>query len=210
VTVCAPGGFNWRVALAAALVVVCASCRRSPTAPTKAAYDPTAAGEQAIEMFDKNGDELLDDDELRRCPGLAEGKSRADANGDGRLSAQEIAARVQYWLDSRRRVVAAFFEFTMRGQPLAGVDVVLEPESFLAQWIPNARATTNRFGQASPANPGISGAVQMGYYRVKISDQSGGKRRIPERYDEETELGVEITDDRPEEDRTIRFDLRSR
>src|SRR5262249_10296509 len=52
------------------------------------------AGKQAVAKYDKNGDGLLDAEELDRCPALKGSLKLIDKNGDGKLAAGEITDRI--------------------------------------------------------------------------------------------------------------------
>ena len=82
----------------------------------KARIDAEAASAKALELFDKNSDGFLDDKEILLAPGLAEGKSRADTDSDGKLSVEEISARLQAWNDSKERIVCPELEVRFNGR----------------------------------------------------------------------------------------------
>jgi hypothetical protein len=83
-----------------------------------------------------------------------------------------------------------------RRQPLAGAQLVFEPEAFLGADVPAAQATTDASGSASvslaaehltdPRYPGVA----PGWYRVKSEGPA-----LPPRYDAATTLGGEIASD---------------
>lgn len=177
---------------------------------SKPKFNASDAAAQAIEMFDTNGDGSLDDQELKQSPGLAEGKKRADTNGDGRLSEDEIEQRIQHWNDSRKQFYTPTIEVSVDRRLLSGIELTLDPEPFLKEWISTARGTTDTSGQVALSNTDFPGGLFMGYYKVTASLKEGTMERLPARYNTKTELGIEITDDRPEIDLTIRFPLKSR
>ena len=49
--------------------------------------------------------------------------------------------------------------------------------------------------------------IYLGFYRVRISKQVDGKETVPARYNTESELGYEATDDIPEVNNVIQFHL---
>jgi hypothetical protein len=98
----------------------------------------------------------------------------------------------------------AHVHVTLDGQPLAGAQVLFEPEAFLGDEIKKATGTTNQFGDVAPviakedrANPTLPGGVHFGLYKVRISKQAGGKETIPARYNSETTIGQEVSYDDP-------------
>lgn len=192
------------------VIALSVSCRRNSIESSKPKIDAQAAAAQAIEMFDNNGDDTLDDQELKQCPGLAEGKNRADTNGDGRLTKDEITQRIEFWNDSRKLLCAPTFEVSINRLFFPDIEVVLEPEPFLKKWLSEARDKTDSTGRVLLSNTDLPNGLFMGYYRVTASLPAGPRQQLPARYNEKTELGIEITDDRPETDMIIRFPLKSR
>ena len=65
------------------------------------AYLPDVAARQALAEYDKNGDGYLDLKELEQCPALRSSLEYLDTNGDRRLNADEIAARVRMYQASQ-------------------------------------------------------------------------------------------------------------
>lgn len=194
------------------VVVGLASCRGGTDHVGRPGFDPDDAGEMAIELYDKNGDGALDDEELRLAPGIADGKSRADVDGDGRVSADEIAQRVERWMNSNMIIAEAPTVVSLDGRPLADATVTFEPEPILKDWISTASGETDSVGNVVPVAEGAPApGVYLGYYRIKVSKIDDGKETIPARYNEQTELGTEITDDRPPTTSgSLQLQLRSR
>src|SRR5438309_9745763 len=67
------------------------------TPPT---YSPDQAAKLAMAEYDTNQDGYLDAKELERCPAMKNSLDSIDTNGDHRLSAEEISARVRTYADS--------------------------------------------------------------------------------------------------------------
>jgi EF hand len=153
--------------------------------------DPEAAADRALADYDKNHDGFLDARELESCPALKGGMKRLDKDGDGRLSRDEILARLQDFADSNVGLYVTTVKVHLDGKPLAGADVTLEPEPFMCGAIKAAQGTTNDAGHAIPrTQPDVPGC-QFGFYRVRISKKdSSGKELIPVRY--ESSLGAEV------------------
>ncbi|HEX4412109.1 MAG TPA: hypothetical protein VH107_00680 [Lacipirellulaceae bacterium] len=168
------------------------------------AINPTQAGKQALEMYDKNGDGLISGSELDASPALKEALPRLDTNGDKGVSADEIAARVNAWKDEHVGLASIRCHVTLDGEPLPGAVVTFEPESFLGAEIKTASGTTNPFGDAAPVipkeqrpDPKLPGGIHLGLYKVRISKVVNGKDIIPTQYNTETTLGQEVANDDP-------------
>src|SRR6187397_2523524 len=57
--------------------------------------DPVVASKAAMEQYDKNGDGLLDETELKTCPALLRALHAYDESKDKKLSADEIGAQIK-------------------------------------------------------------------------------------------------------------------
>lgn len=167
---------------------------------------PGDAGEQAVSKYDANGNGAIDGDELNKVPALKATLSRVDSDGDGRVSAAEINARIDAWRKSRVALARVAATVRRDGRPLRDAVVKLVPESFLGDAVKTAQGTTDGSGDAHlqiSSDPDERG-VQLGYYRVEVTKPGeDGKETIPIRYNAETELGTEITRDDPTSDRLI-------
>ena len=135
---------------------------------------------------------------------------KIDTDGDGMLTAEEIAARIQYWLDSPTVVNTCDPLITLNGRLLVGATVTFEPEKFLGPAYSVSEGTSDEYGRAyikgpDPMYPGL----QLGFYRVKISKVVNGRETIPARYNSNTELGHEETE-YVEGVGSLRFSLRGR
>jgi hypothetical protein len=167
-------------------------------------WEPEGMADAAMDRNDKNRDGLLDNEELAAAPGLqaaavAEGGS-ADLDGDGKLSRDEVRDRIAYYQETAQGMQSQGFEVRLGGRPLAGAQVEMTPEPFLAHVLESARGTTREDGWALPAVrgidvPGVAPGVQPGMYRIVVT----GPSQIPQKYtsSETTPLGMEIT--RPRE-----------
>jgi hypothetical protein len=58
------------------------------------------AGQAAIQEFDSDGDQSIDEEELARSPGLRNALSRIDKNKNKRITADEINQRIKVWHDA--------------------------------------------------------------------------------------------------------------
>jgi hypothetical protein len=186
------------------------ACQRSDV-PGKPHIDPSTAATKALELLDKNSDSFIDQQELAASPGLAEGRSRVDIDQDGRISSDELAARFAYWNQSISRIVCPELEITLNRRPVPMAQVVFLPEPFLADWLEEVQASTDEFGRCTPRISRDLPGVNMGYYRVQVTKQRGGKQLVAAQFNTQTQIGVEFCDDRPaDEHQLIRLQLSTR
>jgi hypothetical protein len=161
---------------------------------TPAHYSPDEAAKQIMADYDTNRDGFLDAKELERCPSLKHSLEFIDQNGDKRLSAEEIAARIQIYADSQVAIKATGCHVTLDGKPLQGATVTYVPEKFMG---PSLRRASGVSDQNGSVNLKVDGenlpGVQPGFYRVEISKKNAsGQESIPARYNQDTTLGTEV------------------
>lgn len=158
--------------------------------------DPEAAATDALASFDSNADGLLDANELDSSPGLNAGAKAVDTDHDGKLSAEEIAARIRQWSEGRVGLVAVNCSVSRGGRPLSGATVSFVPEKFLGPNIKPASGVSDSTGRVELAVAGVPVAAlaQCGFYRVEISQKDGDREMIPAKFNSDTKLGVEITE----------------
>ncbi len=174
------------IGLTIAAAAGCGNSRPPPLLPQSIAAD---AAQKAMEMYDANKDGFLDDEELQKAPGLAAAKKEVDADHDGKISAEEIAARIDSWRKSKVGRIVLTCLITHNGQALPGATVTLVPEKFLGNQLTPGNGVTDARGRAfisATANPpGLS----PGFYRVQVTKAD---EKIPAKYNTETTLGQEI------------------
>jgi hypothetical protein len=186
------------------LTLAITSCSRGPGRIAQPTINPSAAGRGAMDEYDTNHDGIVSGDELNSAPALKAALPRLDANGDNGVSAEEIGERVKAWKAMRTALASVRCQVTLDGRPLAGAQVVFEPEPFLGEQIKKASGTTNQLGDAAPTiadedkpDPKLPGGVHFGLYKVRISKLTNGREIIPARYNTDTILGQEVAYDDP-------------
>ncbi len=190
----------WMVLLAVWGVALLASCSSRPPRIPPPQISPDEAGMAAISAYDTDGDRVLSGGELEQCPGLRASLSRYDQDGDGSLNAEEIAARLRMWQESRMGMMPITCVVLLDGRPLDGALVRLVPEPFLGDAVKTATGTTNRRGIALVGVAqsdfdqdlgGLTGA-QPGIYRIELTHPT---QPLPAIYNTATEFGLEVAQD---------------
>ncbi len=190
--------------------VLLAGCSGRLGPPEKPSLDADAAGQAAVETYDEDGNGKLDVQELGHCPSLLLTLPRADTDGDKALTADEISARITKWFADTIMMDASPL-IMLDGKPLAGAEVVFEPEAFLGEGFKTCRGTTDESGRAAMFGPeeDHSGAY-VGIYTVRVSKMEGGEETLPARYNSDSELGLEVAADIDDLYLLLQFELRSR
>ncbi len=201
----------------AAAAATLAGCGRGPARVKQPSIDPAAAGARALEAYDTDRDGRIAGAELDATPALKSALTRLDANHDGGVSADEIAARVKAWKGMVTGLAAIRCHVTLDGKPVANATVTLTPEPFLGESVRPASGATNQYGDAAPTvaeddkpAPNLPGGVHLGLYTVSISKLANGKESIPRAYHTPSRLGVEVSYDEPGiRDNNLAFRLKS-
>lgn len=197
--------------IAASLAAGCSQV--SPPRVHPPSISASEAGVQAVEQYDTNKDEIIQQEELQHAPSLRMASKRLDLDGDGGISADEVAARIEAWQASNVGRMSASCVVLLNGRPLADAHVNFEPERFLGGDIPSSAGTSNEAGiailsvqESSDHVPG----VPCGLYLVRISKVERGKEIIPARYNTQTTLGEEVAMDAASvKSGMVRFELTS-
>jgi hypothetical protein len=172
-------------------ISVC-GCVDRPTRIQAPSWNPSGFADEVMEKLDTNGDSQINAGELAAAPGLAFGAKSIDTNSDGMLSRDELIDRFQIYVDRRVGLTSKEIRFLYKGRPLAGAEVRLVPEFFLADLLEPARGTTNEGGSVIPeiANNELRTPVmQSGYYRVEITSP---RVDLPPQFNTATTVGVEV------------------
>ena len=170
-----------------------------------------------MELYDTDGDGSIDATELEAAPALRAAMRQLDTNGNGSVDAAELAARIEAWEESKIGLAPVQCSVKLDGRPLIGAEVVYETEPYLADAIPTAIGKTNKFGRAKMSIPkdqrptaDTPPGVRFGLYKVRISVLKDGKETIPARYNSDTTLGQEISNQDPGYQSRIEYSLKSR
>ncbi len=179
--------------LACLLPWLLAGCDGAPARVPQPSLNPQSASEQALQEYDTNHDGALVGPELENCPGVKAGLPVIDLDRDNRVTAAEIAARIQAYIDDKTALMMMAGRITLNGQPLSGAQVTLVPEKFMGPAVKPAKGTTDASGYcvASIEGEELSG-VHCGIYRIQISKQANGKELVPARYNSKSILGTDV------------------
>ena len=188
---------RWIAALLGAVCGLAIGCSGRPPRVSQPAYNPQA-GADAIAAYDADNDGAIADEEFDSVPALRAALRQIDTNGDGRVTAEEIDARVQEWQSTRIAEMPVRCEVTLDGAPLDGAQVIFAPEPFLGPNVHPASGVTEPSGSAGItladehlADPRYSG-VACGWYKIKVT---AGDGILPAGYNTDTKLGCEVAID---------------
>jgi hypothetical protein len=159
------------------------------------AIDAKAAGAEAIQLFDTNKDGKLSGEELDKCPGLKAAIDKVDQSSKGEITADDIAARIKAWQDSKLARMTMSCKVLHNGQPLAGAVVKFVPEKFLGKNVKAGTGKTDKNGIAMLSVPTVGReppGMAPGFYRVEITKEG---EQIPAKYNTATILGQEVAAD---------------
>jgi Ca2+-binding EF-hand superfamily protein len=195
--------------LTASFLMILMGCQRGPSRIEPPSINASAAGSEAMEMFDTNKDGKISGAEFDKVPSLKSNLKRLDANGDGAVTADEITDRIKFWQDvlkTGRQSVHCIVKHN--GQPLADAEVKFVPEKFLGDNIKTATGKTNASGMCRLSVP-LEGkddvpGIPPGFYRVEITKPG---QNIPAKYNTATILGLDCANDNESMIRGITFDL---
>lgn len=164
--------------------------------PARPGFDPDWSAQEALKIYDANSDGSIDESEVESSPGLREAFANIDTDSDGKLTADEIKARVSYYKTAPTTIISGATRVKFKKRLVIGARVVFEPEPFLGADFKVCQGVTQENGVASVKGvddefPGI----YLGFYTVRITKDNDGKELFPAKYNEESTLGYEATDD---------------
>ena len=173
-------------------------CSSRPSAIAPPDIEPGELAAAAIKQYDKNGDAVIDNKELEAAPSIRFSLDRIDANGDNKILSEEISQFAQkHWVDTPVGIVRVQCVVNVKGRPLDGATVTLEPEAFMQGVVSSATGVTRGgtaaldVSDATRPHPNAHG-VQSGLYLVRVSKVVNGKETIPPKYNAQTVLGCEV------------------
>lgn len=156
--------------------------------------DPDETAAAAMAKYDGNGDGSLSADEIAGSPGLVVAKTRIDVDGDGQLNEQEIVDYFDLYIEAGVTLKTVEVTATLDGRPLVGATVTLIPDDIHSDATKQATAVTGSGGRCQLVSEGATyPAVQMGLYRVTVSLDDGGGEQIPAKYNTESDIGIEVS-----------------
>ena len=188
-------------------------CSSAPPALKRPNVDAGKCAEQAITAGDTSGDGRIDAEEAAKMPTLNTAFKRIDADEDQSLTADEIAKYIDKLITISPAMVSAQIEVVYQNDWLENASVTLEPAPFLADDLSPATGTTDAQGIAFMSHSaedlpyeGCPPGVRPGLYRLSITSD---KVQLAPRYNQETELGVDISKAGPTlNSRTIIIELK--
>jgi hypothetical protein len=160
--------------------------------------DADAAGQEAIKIYDTNGDGKISGAEFDTVPSLASAQAMANfkSTKEKGITGADIAARIKAWQATKvGRIGGIIVQVSRNGKPLNGAEVKFVPEKFLGnlQECTGTTGTDGSFQMIAPPTPsGDPPGVPPGYYRVEITMPDGS---IPAKYNTQTIFGEEVCPD---------------
>jgi hypothetical protein len=189
-------------------------CSGKPPRVEQPSISPGAAASEAMSLYDKNGDGVIGGEELDAVPVFKyePALKRVDSSGDGKVSEEEIKARIEAWQETKVGVMTYSCKVTYKDRRtgqlvgLEGATVTYKPEPFLGENLKMAEGKTGPGGMASINMPDSDlPGIHLGYYKVEITH---GEYTIPDKYNTNTTLGDEVAQDAQAGEELIRvFEL---
>lgn len=186
----------------ALMSVLFVGCGSGPNAIEPIYINAGAASSEAIQLYDHNGDNRLDDAELANVPGILLHKDKYDVDKDGFVSEEEIANRIGNWRDKGIGFATVRISVLLDKRPLSGATVRFVPEPYLGEAPKIGTAVTDSSGDAkmSVAKEYIPEDLRVarmrgmfgGTYRIEVTHPN---IELPERYRNGSALGNEIARD---------------
>jgi hypothetical protein len=176
------------------------SSKAAPIEPV--AINSSKASVEAIALYDKNGDSLLNAEELDSVPALKQYLKLYDKDGDGAISRQEIADRIDLWENQGVGIRSLNVLVLFDNRPLPGASLRFIPEPYLGD---GPKVATGICDQNGATKVTVSmddlpealkaarlGGIFGGTYKIEVTHPQND---IPSRYNANTTLGEEIARD---------------
>ena len=194
-------GISWWVSCLA-VGLLCGCRQEGPQLIPPQVLDPDGVGAAAVLQYDTNGNGQIEPAELASSPGLSDAVEHTDEDGDGNLTAEEIANRIRFHDLRKVRVMPVRYQVTLDGEPLADAKLTLVPERFYGGSLPGASGTTDAEGFVKPTvafdeklrsdELGPLTGVHPGVYHIEVSKKdASGAELVPAKYNTATQLGLE-------------------
>jgi hypothetical protein len=170
-------------AIGAAWTILSAGCYfGGPEAVPVPQFNASTAASDAMNEYDANKDGALDQEELKKVPGLLQYPEKFDANGDKKVDAAELTKRLGEIYGQQVGLMNFTLVILRNGQPLEGAKVRMTPEKFMGPSIKPAEGTSGQLGYTMmsvadadihPAElRGKVKAVHNGVYKVEVTHPS--------------------------------------
>ncbi len=145
---------------------------------------------------------MLSDEELAAVPAIKKYKQLYDQDGDGAVSQQEIADRIDLWKDQGVGIRSLNVLVLLAGRPLPGASVRFVPEPYLGDGPKVALGHCDQNGATKVTvamedlpealRTARMGGIFGGSYKIEVTHP---KIKLPSRYNSQTTLGEEIARD---------------
>lgn len=204
--------------LGATLLAGMAGCGGGPSRVTAPSISASGAASKAMTEYDKDGDGFIAGAELDAAASLKAAMATLDLDKDGKVSADEIEQRIETWQATKLGLMSITCRVTLDGKGVDGATVTFEPETFLGDNVKQGEGFTSGGGLATVSilkenrpSPDYPPGLQFGFYKVKVSKKTNGTETIPAKYNTETTLGQQISNDDPAIlSQSIKFDMISK
>jgi hypothetical protein len=176
-----------RVALLAVSSFLAANvgCDLGPSRISAPKVSASAAGAEAIAMYDTNHDGKISGDEFKQCPSLR------DIAKDDAVTADMIAQVISTWQKGKIGRLPVIIKILRNGMPLNKAAVTLAPEKFMGKDIQKATGPTDATGLAKISvptrGPGEPQGASPAFYRIEVTRDG---ESVPAKYNMETILGL--------------------
>jgi hypothetical protein len=205
-------------ALGVSLLASLAGCSSGPSRVTAPSISASGAASEAMTAYDKDGDGFIAAAELDAAPSLKSAMATLDADKDGKVSEAEIQQRIEAWQTTGLGLMSITCRVTMDGKGVDDATVTFEPDTFLGGNLIQGEGLTGGGGLSTVSilkkdrpSPDYPPGLQFGFYKVKISKQKNGVETIPAKYNSETILGQQVSNDDPAIlSQAIKFEMKSK
>lgn len=178
--------------------MLAAGCEGAKTVVPLIEISPAGVAAKALAAYDANQDGKIGGAELDKAYSINSALDMLGTDHQKGVTAEQIAARVQKWVDDKVGVVPVLCNVARNGAPLADAEVKFVPDAFVGDYLTQigvGKTDENGIAIISlPREPGSDQPRGMppGFYRVEITKAG---ENIPAQYNVATTLGQEISSD---------------